>query len=403
MQKLKKEKILLAMSGGVDSSVAAYLLLKEGFDIAGVTMNLGISNSSGHTDDARSDVDDSIKDARAVCEKLGIQHYIFDYSKELEENVIKDFVNTYISGQTPNPCIECNKLIKFGLLIEKAVLMGFDYFATGHYASIIVRSGDYFIGKAADSIKDQSYFLYRIRKEKLPFIKFPLSEYKKDEVKKISEEIGMDLHEKKESQEICFIKNKNYHEFIKDRLGRDFGRQGNILDINGKIIGRHKGVAFYTIGQRKGFGISHEKPLYVTSIDIENNEIVVGERSYLAKKGLIAGNLNWFTDEIPDRALAKIRYNHKEVECSIAIMHGFKTGNDINTKEINGNGNDIEPGNFVDDRNDAEDFINSGKKIYVNFSVPQESVTPGQSVVFYDMHDSRILLGGGTIIRGTDL
>jgi len=179
------------MSGGVDSSVAAYLLLGEGFDVSGVTMNLGIHDGSGNHD---SCLNDGIKDAKAVCEKLGIPHYIFDYSEELEENVIKDFIDTYLEGKTPNPCIECNKVIKFGLLVEKAVLMGFYYFATGHYASIIVRSGDYYICKAADSTKYQSYFLYRIKKEKLPFIKFPLSDYKKEEVKKISQKIGLELH-----------------------------------------------------------------------------------------------------------------------------------------------------------------------------------------------------------------
>lgn len=363
MQKSKKNKVMVAMSGGVDSSVAAYLLLKQGYDVAGATMQVGDLYNNEKNQSCGSAL--ALEDAKNVCFKLGIPHYVFDFSKEMEENIVKNFINTYLNGRTPNPCIECNRIIKFGILLEKAISMGFDFIATGHYASILECNGNYFLAKAADKTKDQSYFLYRIKKETLPFIKFPLSNYKKQEVRDIAKQAGLSVAEKGESQEVCFITKKSYHEFIEDRIGKDFNKPGNIVNTDGKVIGKHKGVAFYTIGQRKGFGISHKAPLYVIEINVKKNEITVGERSFLARKSLIATDLNWFTDNIPQKALAKIRYNHKEAECTLTCKD---SDNIDGSKEV--------------------------KEVLVDFLVPQESVTPGQSIVFYD---NEIVLGGGII------
>jgi len=353
------KKVMVAMSGGVDSSVAAYLLKEAGYDVTGVTMCLGVKN----LDDSnpRCCGEDAISDAKKVCLNLGIPHYIFDFSEDMKKIVIEKFIKSYLEGKTPNPCIDCNKYLKFGILLNKAISLGFDYLATGHYAQILQKNDNYYLKKPIDKRKDQTYFLYKIKKEVLPLIIFPLANLKKEEVREIAKGIGLSVAEKKESQEVCFVADNNYKDFLLKNAEKSLIEPGNILDINGKVIGKHNGIAFYTIGQRKGFGISAPTPLYVIKINKDTNEIVIGERKYLKSRELIAEDINllYKDEELPDKAMAKIRYNHKEAPCKI-----IKINNDL---------------------------------IKVIFNEEQEAITPGQSVVFYDINDSDIVLGGGII------
>ncbi len=344
------KKVLVAMSGGVDSSVAAMLLKNEGYDVSGVTMCLGIAAQG---DDARCCGADAIDDAKRVCDRLGIPHYVFDYAAELEDKVIAKFVSEYRIGRTPNPCVECNRHLKFGSLLEKAKGLGFDFLATGHYATIEKNEEGYCLSRAKDKKKDQTYFLYAMPYAGLGNVLFPLASLTKDEVRDEAKKKSLPVAEKQESQDICFVTQKNYQLFLMDR-GQEI-KPGLIVDRQGKILGSHRGIIFYTIGQRGGLGISHKTPLYVVSIDPDKNRIVVGEKKDLMAKGLSAGNINRLVQSWPGQVYAKIRYRKKEALCEVTA------------------------------END---------RLKVIFSDEQEAITPGQSVVFYD-HDR--VLGGGEI------
>lgn len=336
---MNKEKVLVAMSGGVDSSVAALLLKEQGYQVLGVTMLL------------RKNVDESVKDAKRVCSRLGVEHKVLDFSKQFETRVVNNFISEYFKGRTPNPCIECNRYIKFGILLEEAFSSGFDYLATGHYASIENHNGDYFLKRPKDRTKDQTYFLYAIKYKYLEKILFPLGEYLKTEVIEIAKRKNLPLTNKPQSQDICFIPNGDYRNFINRGIA-DI-EPGPILDLDGNLLGHHKGVFFYTVGQRGGLGISSAAPLYVISIHPEKNQIVVGEKKDLGSKSLIVSKLNFLVKDLAQDVFAKIRYTHKEAGCII--------------KRLNA-------------------------EVKVVFNQVQTAITPGQSVVFYK--DDIVLAGG---------
>lgn len=333
------KRVLIGMSGGVDSSVAAYLLKKEGYEVVGLTMSLFPKEN-----------DTSIIDAKQVCQKLNIEHYIVDYTKEFSNKVIKNFIECYQNAQTPNPCIECNKYLKFGLMWQKAQELNCDYIATGHYASI----KDNKLCRI-DSPKDQSYFLYKINKEIIPHILFPLSNYlNKDEIRKIAEDNNLTNYNKKDSQDICFIENNDYSSFLEQNLDNLLNK-GDFI-YHGKVIGQHKGLIYYTIGQRKGLGISYLHPLYVISLNKENNQVILGDEEELYTKIVNITDINILVDKLPSKAQAKIRYKSKLTSCNIEI---------------------------IDNNN-----------LRIIFDEPVKSVTPGQSLVLYD---NDIVLGGGII------
>jgi tRNA-uridine 2-sulfurtransferase len=344
-------KVMVAMSGGVDSSVAAYLLKLEGFDVVGVTMCLGIKR-----DDASACCGaEAINDAKRVCDKLEIPHYVLDFSKDLEEKVIAPFADEYVLGRTPNPCVDCNKYLKFDALIKKAFALGFGYLATGHYAGMIEKDGDYFLTKAHDNPKDQSYFLYGIKKNLLKHIKFPLANLTKTQVRALAAQADLPVAQKKDSQDICFVMDRDYARIVEARKGKF--KPGNIIDSDGKVLGRHKGIINYTIGQRQGLGIGGGKPLYVMALDAAHNNVIVGSKLDLLAKGLIVEDLNLFVKELPEQFLCKIRYNSKPVVAGAKAIRGG---------------------------------------LEITFTSLVEAVTPGQAVVFYD---GDIVLGGGTIAQ----
>ncbi|MFC1501155.1 tRNA 2-thiouridine(34) synthase MnmA [Elusimicrobiota bacterium] len=349
------KKVMVAMSGGVDSSVAALLLKKQGYEVVGVTMCLGIKDIEDSP--YRCCGTQSIEDARSVCTQLKIKHYVMDFSKQLEEDVINPFVADYSVGKTPNPCIECNRHIKFGSLFEKAKSMGFEFLATGHFAAIENLKGSHFLKKPKDKMKDQTYFLYQIKAECLKSVIFPLCDLTKDEVRGIARDWKLAVADKPQSQDVCFIPDKNYHKFIEKKIKS--AKPGKIVDKKGSTLGNHKGICFYTVGQRAGFELKKQspsqKPLYVVSINLEKNELVVGEKKDLGADGLIASDINLFTEDFSGEIFAKIRYAHKDAKCSV---------------------------------------VKTGDKIRVKFDTLQQSITPGQSVVLYR---DGFVLGGGKI------
>lgn len=338
------------MSGGVDSSVAAGLLINEGYDVAGVTMHFGALTEGERK---RSCTSAAIDDAKKICDYFNIPHHVFDYAAQLEDKVIADFVSEYQKGRTPNPCVRCNRDLKFGTLLDKALSMGFDFLATGHYAAIEKNKEDYCLARPKDKKKDQTYFLYSISCERLKNILFPLAHLTKDAVRDLAKKNALPVTAKQESQDICFVTQKNAREFLLERMPEI--KPGPIVDLHGKVLGNHRGIIFHTIGQRGGLGISHPTPLYVVSIDPVKNRIIVGEKKDLMGKGLVASNINRLTKVWPAQVHAKIRYRKKEALCEV--------------KE-------------------------EKDRLKVSFAEEQEAITPGQSVVFYD-HDR--VLGGGII------
>jgi tRNA-uridine 2-sulfurtransferase len=357
----KKIKVAVGLSGGVDSSVAAALLKEKGYDVIGLCMetydgSLDIKASEKHACYG-SDEKDDIESATSICNSLGIPFHVIDLKKEFKDRVIGYFRDEYLTGRTPNPCIVCNRNLKFGFLLEKARRGGidFDYFATGHYARIIESDGRYMLKRPSDLSKDQTYFLYALTQEQLSRVMFPLGEYKKKEVREIAASMGLKTSDRPESQD--FISGNDYSPLF--TIGEICA--GDIVDEKGNILGRHSGIIHYTIGQRKGLGIAAPRPLYVSSIDAERNRIVVSDRESLFSTGLILDSPNLIAvDKLegPRRAMVKIRLQHKGAE---AVISPFENG-----------------------------------RIKILFDEPQISVTPGQSAVFYS---DDIVLGGGIIER----
>lgn len=354
-----KKKVLLGMSGGVDSSVSAILLQRQGYEVIGCTMKLWQPN-----EDAQEGAccgDDAIYDAKRVCDQLGIPHYTINCKREFKNKVVDYFIQEYKQARTPNPCVECNRYLKFETFYQEAKKLECDYIATGHYASIEFSNQyqQYVLKKSNEEKKDQTYFLYTISKEKLKYIIFPLQNYtNKDATRKIAEENNLRVAQKKDSQEICFIPDNNYQGFLQT-YAKGQNRKGNIVLKNGEILGKHEGIMNYTVGQRKGIGISYQEPLYVLALNQEKNEVIVGTQKELYQKELCAKEVNWLVfDELkePIKCKAKIRYRAKEAEC---MVYPNKDG------------------------------------IKVIFEDEQRAITPGQSVVFYD--EDGIVLGGGKI------
>ncbi|MEN6374268.1 MAG: tRNA 2-thiouridine(34) synthase MnmA [Smithella sp.] len=344
------KKVLAAMSGGVDSSAAALLLKEAGYNVTGMTMCLGIREDGDRT---RCFGLDAIDNAKRVCDDLQIPHFVFDCAGEMEERVIGKFIAEYLRGRTPNPCIDCNRYLKFGKLLNKARGMGFDYLATGHYARIEKQGEDWHLLRPKDRIKDQTYFLYPIAAADLSSILFPLGELNKDDVRALTKKAGLHVAHKAESQDICFVTQGSYGQFFQERNVPSVA--GDIVDKTGWVLGKHKGIFYYTIGQRGGLGISAKTPLYVIEIDVAKNRIVAGEKKDLYSDGLIAGDVNLLTADFSAEIEAKIRYRKKPARCEV---------------------------------------VREGDKLRIVFQEPQESITPGQAVVLYA--GDRVI-GGGVI------
>ena len=348
------------MSGGVDSSVSVKLLLDEGYDVSGATMRLYSNEDIGLEKSKTCCSLNDVEDAKLVALKLGIDFHVFNFSVDFKKWVIDNFVNTYLNGGTPNPCIECNKHLKFDKFLERAELLGFDYIATGHYVTkeFDEKSERWLLKRSDDRMKDQSYVLYGLTQKQLEHTLFPVGELHKERIRSIAEENNLVNADKPDSQDICFIPDGDYGKFITDRVGEQ--EQGDIVLTDGKVLGRHNGLIHYTVGQRKGIGVSYSEPLFVVEKDIKNNRLVLGNASQITSDSLIADNVNFIPfDELkePIKCTAQTRYHQKDVPCTVSP---------------------IENG-----------------KVLVSFEKPHKAISKGQAVVFYD---GNYVIGGGTII-----
>lgn len=346
---MSNERVMIAMSGGVDSSVAAYLLKSQGFECVGATMSLFEKEGT------------DISDAESICDKIGIPFKVFDFKKEFKRFVIDEFAEAYTLGKTPNPCIFCNKNLKFSEMLKKADENDCNLLATGHYARVEFdkASNKYLLKKAADPSKDQSYVLYMLTQRQLQRIRFPLGGFTKSEIREIAEQNSFVTAHKSDSQDICFIPDGDYSAFIENYLGKKF-EPGDFVLRDNRVLGRHRGIINYTVGQRRGLAVPYTKPLYVLEIDPESNRVVLGDNEDLFTDSLRAENVNIISGDglkTPVRCKAKIRYRHTEQPATAYI--------------------------------DGENILN------VKFDRPQRAVTKGQSVVLYD---GDTVLGGGEII-----
>jgi len=351
---MENKKVLLGMSGGVDSSVSALILKNKGYEVIGTTLELFDGSSCCNTN--------TYLDAKNVCNQIGIPHFIFDYKNEFKEHVIKDFIDCYANCKTPNPCIECNKYMKFGLMYEKAKEMGCNYIATGHYArtEYSKKYKKWVLKKSNAGKKDQSYVLWNIPKELIEHILFPLADFEtKEDIRKIARENNLKVANKPDSEDICFVPDGNYKKFLEDNSSIR-PKEGNIVNLDGKVLGKHTGLYNYTIGQRRGLGISNPVPLFVLGFNKEKNEVIVGEEDKLYKNDILVSNINLLlVDKIkePIQVEVKTRYSSKQAKATI---------------------------------------VEENENIKVIFEKPQRAITPGQSAVFYV--DDDIVLGGGKII-----
>lgn len=354
------KRVLVAMSGGVDSSVTAWLLQQQGYECVGVTMKLYNNETidrKGYTCCALDDVED----AKSVARRLGIPHYVFNFQEEFEQHVIRDFAQVYARGDTPNPCIQCNRHLKFGKLLHRAKELGIDYVATGHYARIVeLENGRWALRKGADPARDQSYVLACMTQEELSHTLFPLADLPKAEVRRIAEEQGFVNARKHDSQDICFVPDGDYVGFLERYNGQKYA-PGDIIDLQGKVLGQHRGAICYTLGQRKGLGVSAPEPLYVCGKSMEDNTVTVGPESALFRRTLIADDFIWGAIpglDGPTRVMAKVRYRHAEQSAIAAV---------------------------------TEDGT-----VKITFDEPQRAITTGQAVVLYA---GDTVLAGGTITQ----
>jgi len=360
-------KVVVAMSGGVDSSVAAFLLMERGYDVTGITMNLfSLPGELCCSEELRSCCGQkAMEDAHRVAIHLGIPHYVADLRKEFEAAVIADFVREYSRGRTPNPCVRCNERIKFKLFIVRARRLDADFIATGHHARVTKdpTSARYLLKKGKDRVKDQSYFLYRLSQAQLSRVLMPVGDFTKTEVREMARRQSLPVAEKAESQETCFAPLGDYPGFLAARAPGAF-RPGPIKDLAGRVLGEHKGIGNFTIGQRRGLGIAAPRPLYVAAIDAPRNAIVIGDVRNLYCKKLLASDVRLIDGKRIDEPVivkAKIRYKHQEARALVIPV--------------------------------------SARRARVEFERPQRAITPGQSVVFYRRN---IVLGGGIIDRSLD-
>lgn len=357
-----KKTVTVGMSGGVDSSVAAYLLKEQGYDVIGITMQIWEDELPIQQEENSGCCGfQAVNDARRVASNLGIPYYVMNFKQEFQTHVVDYFINDYIEGRTPNPCIACNRYVKWEALLQRSMAMGSDYIATGHYARVKqLPNGRYTIQNSVTALKDQTYALYNLTQEQLSHTLMPIGDYSKDQIREIASEIGLVVANKPDSQDICFLPDHDYASFIEKKTGITFP-VGNFVDLNGNILGQHKGIIHYTIGQRKGLGLSMGTPVFVVDIDTERNEVVIGSNKDTCTDRLLAKKLNFMSISSLEgdmRVIGKIRYSHKGAPCTIHMIN-----------------------------EDTLECI---------FDEPQRAITPGQSVVFYE---NDYVVGGGIIIK----